>query len=195
MNNTPIILLIIFSAFTMNLVLQCALGIKGVAGSKNPARMSSLLKIGIIFISTFLMWVLLSKIISSIIYGIFIYVILFPLSFMLYNAFEFLLFNFMLKRDTEDDYSISFPGGITAAAVFITINIASNAKEALALSFGFSMGTFLVFIILGEIRRRASLETVPRFLRGKPLVLISMGLLSLVFSIASILLFRMIESG
>jgi len=36
------------------------------------------------------------------------------------------------------------------------------------------------------------LEAVPIFLRGKPLVLISMGMLSLVFSVGALLVFRMI---
>ena len=195
MNNIPLILLIIFSAFTMNLVLQCALGIKGVAHSKNTSRVSSLIKTGIIFASILLLWVFFSKIVASVIYGTFIYVLLFPISFVVYDGLEYLIFNQALKKDTENEYTISFSGGLTAASSFICINIANNFTEAFALAFGFACGTYLVFIILGEIRRRAALEAVPQFLRGKPLVLISMGMLSLVFSTVSILLFRMIGAG
>jgi len=63
------------------------------------------------------------------------------------------------------------------------------------MAFGFTAGIFLVYLIIIEIRRRAALEAVPFFLRGKPLVLIAMGLLSLVFSAASLLFFRMISAG
>ena len=195
MNNIPLILLVIFSGFTMNLVLQCALGIKGVAHSRDPGRLSSLIKTGIIFAAILLLWIFFSKIISPIIYGTFIFVLLFPVSFMVYNGLEYLIFAHVLKRDPEKEDAISFPGGITAAAAFLCMNIAGNFLETLALGFGFASGTYIVFILLGEIRRRAALEAVPRFLRGKPLVLISIGMLSLVFSTVSLLLFRMIEVG
>jgi electron transport complex protein RnfA len=192
MNDIPLVLLIIFSAFSMNLVLQCALGIRGAAEAVNYFRVSTFIKLGIIFSSVILLWVVFSKIISSVISGIFIYVLLFPVSLMAYEGFEFLIFRRALKKDPEKGNAISFPGGITAAAVFICLTIADSFLEAAALSFGFAAGILLVFLIIGEIRRRAALEAVPYYLRGKPLVLISMGMLSLIFSTASLLLFRMI---
>jgi electron transport complex protein RnfA len=176
----------------MNLLLQCALGIKGVCESKNPGRLTNLIRTGIIFIASILIWILFSRIISSIIHGIFIYVLLFPVTSLVYNGLEHVVFKILLKHENDNDFSISFPEGITAAAVFICMNIANSFLETLTLSFGFAFGAYLVFIILGEIRRRAVLEAVPQFLRGKPLVLISMGMLSLVFSVSSLLLFRMI---
>ena len=192
MKGIPLILLMIFSAFTMNLVLQCALGIRGIAESKNPGKVSNLIRPGIIFIAVVLLWLFFSKVISLMVSGIIIYVLLFPVSSIVYDGLEYLLFKYILKKEPDNENSISFPGGITAAAVFICMNIANNFIEALVLSFGFAAGTYLVFIIIGEIRRRAALEAVPQFLRGKPLVLISMGMLSLIFSSVSLLLFRMI---
>ena len=192
MNDIPFIFLVILSAFSMNLVLQCALGVKGAAERENPGGLATLIKLGIIFIAVVLLWVFFSKIISSIISGIFIYVLLFPLGYMAYNGLEYLIFNFLLKRNSADSGSVSFPGGITAAAVFICLIVADSLIEVAALSFGFCAGIFLVYLITGEIRRRAALETVPTFLRGKPLVLVLMGMLSFVFSTASLLLFRMI---
>jgi electron transport complex protein RnfA len=192
MNQIPLIVLMIFSAFTMNLVLQCALGIKGASESVNPGRIVNLIRLGIIFISIVLLWVLFSRLIPLVISGIFVYVILFPVSFMVYDALEYLFFQYVLKQDTQDECYICFPGGITAAAVFICMNIAGSFLQTLVLAFGFVLGTYIVLIIIGEIRRRAVLEAVPEFLRGKPLVLISMGMLSLVFSSASLLLFNII---
>jgi electron transport complex protein RnfA len=175
----------------MNPVLQCALGINTDPG--NPGRKSTLVKLGTIFIAVILLWVIFF-VLSSIVSGIFIYVLLFPVSYMVYNGLEFLVFRYVLKEDSGDGCSVRFPGGITATALFICLNVANNFIEAAALSFGFASGILLVFLVLFEIRRRAELEEVPRFLRGKPLILISMGMLSLVFSTVSLLLFRMIGS-
>jgi electron transport complex protein RnfA len=189
MKEIPFVFLIFFSAFTMNPVLQCALGINGEP--ENPCRKSTLVKLGTIFVALILLWAIFF-VFSSIVSGIFIYVLLFPVSYMVYNGLEFLVFRYLLKMDSKDDCSVRFPGGITAAALFICLNVANNFVEAAALSFGFAAGILLVFLALFEIRRRAALEKVPRFLRGKPLILISMGMLSLVFSTVSLLLFRMI---
>jgi len=191
MNQMPLFF-IIFSAFTINLSLQCALGVKGISESKNPGSKTILIKLGIIFFSVILLWFLFFKIIPSIMQGVFIYVILFPVSFMVYDGLECLIFHYLLKKDAHSELSITFPGGITAAAVFICVNIADNFSKVLALSFGFVLGIYLVFIIIGEIRQRAALEKVPQSLRGKPIVLISMGMLSLIFSAVSLLFFRMI---
>jgi electron transport complex protein RnfA len=181
-----------FSAFSVNLTLQCALGVKGVCESRNPGHHSNVIRGGIIFVSTILLWVVFSKIIASVISGIYIYVLLFPVSYMVYDGFESLTFHKLFKLDSQKHNSITFPGGITAAAAFICLTVANNFLEALLISFGSAAGVFLVFMIVGEIRRRAVLEAVPKFLRGKPLVLVSMGLLSLIFSVSSILLFGMI---
>jgi electron transport complex protein RnfA len=192
MNQAPLVILIIISAFSMNLTLQCALGIKGAVESKKPGHFSNFIKLGIIFFSVVLLWAFFFKIVSSIFSGLFAYILLFPASYMVYEALEYLIFHQILKKRPVGECSISFPGGITAAAVFICLNIANNFTQAVLLSFGFASGICLVMIITGEIRRRAALEAVPVFLRGKPLVLISMGMLSLVFSVGALLIFRMI---
>ena len=199
MNNAPFIIWIIFSAFTMNLVLQCGLGItsdtgKSIKGNRQYTYewKSTLIKLGIIFFTVVLLWCIFTGIISSVSSGLFIYVLLFPVSFMVYEGLENLCFSFLYKNKTPSEYTINFPGGITAVALFICVIIADNFTEAVSLSFGFSFGTLLVFIIISEIRKRAELEDVPRFLRGKPLVLISMGLLSLIFTKASLIIFGMI---
>jgi electron transport complex protein RnfA len=118
-------------------------------------------------------------------------VLLFPVSSVVYEALEYFIFQYLYKKDPSGEYIVSFPGGITAVCVFICVNLARGFLEAAVLSFGFTAGIFLVYLIIREVRKRAALEAVPRFLRGKPLVLITMGMLSLVFSVVSILLFRM----
>jgi len=192
MNEAALIFFLIFSALTLNLTLQCALGIKGASESKNPVSTAIFAKLGIIFFACLLLWLLFFKIIPSIMTGVFIYVLLFPVSFIVYDAMEYFIFHYIMKKDPKGECSITFPGGITAAAVFICVNTADSFSKAIALSFGFAAGIFLVYVIIGEIRQRAALEKVPQFLRGKPLVLISMGMLSLIFSAVSLLFFRMI---
>jgi electron transport complex protein RnfA len=176
----------------MNLILQCGIGIKGVAESKNTIDASTFVKSVIIFFAVILLWLFFSKIVILISSGVFIYVLLFPVTSIVYNGLEFLIFRYLLEKDPKEEDIISFPCGITAIAAFICINIADDFLQAVVISFGFTVGIFLVNLIVREIRKRAALEAVPVFMRGKPLVLVSMGLLSLIFSTASLLLFRVI---
>jgi electron transport complex protein RnfA len=105
---------------------------------------------------------------------------------------EYLFFRYIIKKEKLNvNSSISFPAGITVVAVFICLNISKSFIETLLLSFGFSAGIFIVLLIVKEIRKRATLENIPYFLRGNPLVLITMGILSLVFSVASLIFLRM----
>ncbi|MDR2952808.1 MAG: hypothetical protein LBU82_06170 [Treponema sp.] len=188
----PLVLFMIFSGLSMNLMLQCGLGLSNAASAKKKSKQLVLIQAGIIFTAVILLWVIFAKIISSIVSGIYIFVLLFPASSLLYDSLESLTFRWLLKREMENEFPVSFSSGITAAAAFISLTAARGFIEAVALSFGFASGVLLAFLILGEIRLRASLEAVPRFLRGKPLTLISMGLLSLVFFRVSLLLFSMI---
>ena len=207
MDNMPILLFFIYSAFTVNLLLQCGLGIKGTVeakavlepqssqskiGEDSPLGLSALVKIGVIFLTVIILWLVFSKVVYSILPGIYIYVLLFPVSYIAYHANEHLVFYNILKKEINSESSVNFPGGITAVAVFLCVYLANNFLETIILSFGFSSGILAVKLIIREIRKRAALEAVPVFLRGKPLVLITMGMLSLVFTTASLLIFRMI---
>jgi len=199
MNNIPVLLLFIYSAFTINLLLQCGLGIKeaieaspGCDEWSQPLDLSTLIKSVIVFLSIILLWFFFSRVLYSILPGVYLYVLLFPVSFISYDAMEYVIFRYVVKKENQNERMINFYGGITAVAAFLCINIAKNFLETIVLSLGFTAGIFFVKLIIREIRRRAALEAVPLFLRGKPLVLITMGMLSLIFTTASLLLFRMI---
>jgi electron transport complex protein RnfA len=192
MNALPLVTFVVFSSLSANLMLQFGIGISNAASSKKMNKELVLIQTGIIFAAVILLWVVFAKVISSVISGIYIYVLLFPASSLVYDGLESLTFRCLLKSEKKGESPVSFSGGITAVAAFISLVAASSLIEAVALSLGFASGVLLAFLILGEIRQRASLEEVPRFLRGKPLTLISMGLLSLVFSKVSLLLFSMI---
>ncbi|MDR0323920.1 MAG: hypothetical protein LBI12_05700 [Treponema sp.] len=150
-----------------------------------------MIKLPVIFISIILVWIIISRFFVLMFSGIFIYIILFPLSFMFNEALDFLMLKYILKKDAADESLLSFSGGITAVAAFICVNISNNFLETVILSFGFTSGILLVILFIREIRRRAALEAVPKFIRGKPLVLVSLGLLALVFSVASLFILRM----
>ena len=192
MNNIPILLFFIYSCFTVNLLLQCGLGIKGAVESKVIFKFSVLINVITIFISIILLWLLFSRILFSILPGIYIYILVFPVSFIFYNAIEYLILRYLIKKEEKSE-GFNFPGGITAVSVILCMFLANNIMETIVLSFGFTSGLFLVKLIISEIRKRAALETVPVFLRGIPLVLITMGMLSLIFTTASLLLFGMID--
>jgi electron transport complex protein RnfA len=89
-------------------------------------------------------------------------------------------------------FSSSSCNGLALASLFLTLRLALTPAEALALTLGFSLGVLLSAMILREISRRSSLEAVPELLRGAPLALISMGLLSLVFSSLSAIFLRIL---
>ena len=96
----------------------------------------------------------------------------------------------MLKSSPEQEDSIYLNDGLLGAALFLIYNISGSFTEALAMIFGFSAGTLLTLLIVGEINRRSKMEAVPRFLSGSPLILVSMGLLSLVFGSIALIVYR-----
>jgi electron transport complex protein RnfA len=184
--------LAVFSSLSLNLILQCGLGMMRVAAIRKEAGQVPLLPIGIIFASALLLWTVFSYILSPLVPVFFEYVLLFPMSSLVYFGLEFLCYRVFLKNESRRTGAVSFCDGLTAASLFLTLHLASGFLEAAVLSFGFAFGILLTLLILGEIHRRSEMEAVPRFLRGGPLALISMGFLSLIFSSAALMFFRAI---
>jgi electron transport complex protein RnfA len=89
-------------------------------------------------------------------------------------------------------FSGSSCNGLALVSLFMALRLALTPAEALALTLGFSLGALLAAVILREINRRSSLEAAPELFRGAPLTLISMGLLSLIFSSVSAILLRVL---
>lgn len=86
-------------------------------------------------------------------------------------------------------------GAPAGAALFIILGLAGSFAQAAMLSFGFSAGAALAVLIAGEIRRRSAMEAVPDCLRGGPLVLAAMGLLSLVFISAATVFYAVLGAN
>ena len=80
-------LLAVFSGISMNLILQCGLGMRGIAITKSGGRDQGpafhgplLVKLGLMFATVLLLWLIFSFILSSISLGFFEYILLFPAS-------------------------------------------------------------------------------------------------------------------
>ena len=202
-------ILAVFSSLSVNLMLQLGIGLRELAmvekfsHTENAAyteisdKKGFWVELGILFITILFLWLVFSFLRSVLPMGLLEYMLLFPASTLLFSALERLAYHFTLiktiHREKMSVYNNAFTGGALAgAALFITLNIAGGLLEAFVLSLGFIIGITLAITIVGEIRRRSELEAVPRFLRGGPLALIAMGLLSLVFSSAALMFFEVL---
>jgi len=105
------------------------------------------------------------------------------------------------KGDASPKGDVSLNGGapvngaMVGAALFITLGLSGGFAQATMLSFCFSAGAALVVLIGGEIRRRSAMEAVPRCLKGGPLVLIAMGLLSLVLTSLALVFYAVLGAN
>jgi Na+-translocating ferredoxin:NAD+ oxidoreductase RnfA subunit len=194
---TWLVMLMVFSGLSMNLLLQFGLDLKGVAFDANIRKERLLAGSGVLFATVILLWLVFSFTRSVFLLGLVEYIVLFPASFLVFSGLEYLANRFIMKKNTGRDeplLSNNLTGGMLAsAALFITLNNADNALEALVLVLGFSCSTALVYVIISEIRRRSEMESVPHGLRGGPLALVAMGLLSLVFASGALMIFKVLE--
>jgi len=212
--------LAVFSSLSMNLILRFGIGLQRIAleedGGGAPFRDSGenakwvfLVWLGIYFISCLLLWVFFSILQSLLFLGFFEYILIFPVSSLLFTGFEYLTRRLLLKTGwrggTVSLFLMSGAGGASnnaalngamiGAALFIILGLAGGIADAATLSFGFCVGSALAVLIVGEICRRSAMEAVPRRLRGGPLALIAMGLLSLVCMSAAIVFYAVLGAN
>jgi electron transport complex protein RnfA len=177
--------LAVFSSLSMNLLLQCGLGMRrAVQEGGKPLPFAQM---GLLALAVLVLWVFFSYLPAL---GFFTYLLLFPLSVLVYAGLEGLFFRLFLKQPPPGPPACVSCDGLTAAALFLTLHLASGFVEATVLALGFALGLLLSLLILEEIRRRSRMEAVPPFLQGSPLALISLGLLSLIFSSAALMLYH-----
>jgi electron transport complex protein RnfA len=195
-------MLAVFSGLSMNLILQFGLALKRVAFDSyiGIGRERLLAGMGILFTAVVLLWLIFSFARSLLFLGFLEYMLLFPASSLTFSVLEYLTARFILKGDAgrKEAFFLNNAlsgGALIGAAIFITLNVAGGLLDAIVLALGFSCSTALVFVVVGEIRRRSEMEAVPRWLRGGPLALIAMGLLSLIFSSGALMLFGVLGNG
>ena len=179
--------LFFFSTLSLNLLLNCALGMGELAARERSPRIRIYCPWFILFVSTALLWLFFDRL--PFFSGSFDFVLIFPLSALSGLGLEKLLYRAVpwLGENPGAFVPGQAHGGLAAAALFLTRSFALSFSEALLLSAAFSGGSLAAFLIIKEIQKKSFLKIIPQGLRGKPVLLISMGLLSLIFSAAAVL--------
>jgi len=183
-----------FAALSLNLVLNFALGAREILRQKQISVLHFSYPWIIVFVSTVFLWIFFARILQFA-GGIFEFLLLLPFSAMAGFTLEKVFFYFALQYKDLGANPRLFAAGspyheLTAAAALLTLRFALSFADALLLSLTFSVGGFTAFLIIKEISKRSSIETIPYGLRGTPVFLVSMGILSLVFSAVSVLLLK-----
>jgi electron transport complex protein RnfA len=185
------IILAVFSIFSFNLVLKFGLGVKEIFEARNEKVSTNLARWVIMFITVFFSWLVFTFMLSPLGLGFFEYFLLFPLTAFLTLGLEKLFSLLTSGRFTNDNgfsaYS-SYTGPILTALI-LTLRFADTVVDALVMSFCFPLGAFFAKLLLKMIKFRCKTENVSSVFKGQPFLLVSMALLSLVFSsIAYVLL-------
>ena len=183
--------LAVFAGLSLNLILQFAIG-TGAAGKENDLPVFQIINI---FLTVMVLWILQTYVFVFLSWELITFFLLFPFSVLLCIAFENLEKKLFAKQKNVRVFSgITAYEGLIPASLILTVNTALNFFDAAVLSFFFALGCLIAVICIREIRRRSVLEEIPSSLRGMPLVLISMGLLSLIFGTAAWICYRVLFS-
>jgi len=197
--------LAIFSGLSLNLLLQFALGTACVVGDRTDKekRELPLFQFGVMFFSVLLLWIIFSGILPFRWRGFLEYFLCFPLSALVCAGLELLGERILLRLVPR--IQPKFEGvhkvfsaytaydGLVLVSLIITLGISGSFAGALVLSLFFALGNLTAMFVLNEIHRKSTMELVPRFLRGTPLILISMGLLSLISASAAGIFYKILE--
>ena len=198
--------LAVFSGLSLNLLLQFALGMSGIFrdsyskdASVSADREVPFFQLGLIFISVLFLWVFFSFIVPPFWNLFSMYFLFFPISALVCIGLERLakaLFLRVLPKyaDIKTVFSsLTAYDGLVPVALIITITLARNFGDAVVLALFFPLGNLAAMFVLNGIHRKSSLEWVPGYIRGTPLILVSMGLLSLISATVAVILFRILE--
>ena len=183
--------LAVFAGLSANLILQFALG----AGRLGKEMELPLFQIIGLFVSVLFLWIIYTYILNFLPWEFLGFFLLFPLSVLACLGFESLEKRIFPQKERIRLFSaLTAYEGLVPASLFLTVILAINFLDALILSFFFAVGCLLGVFIIKEISHRADLEKIPNSLRGVPLTLISMGLLSMIFSSAAWICYKVLES-
>ncbi|MDR2602407.1 MAG: hypothetical protein LBC53_08170 [Spirochaetaceae bacterium] len=200
--------LVFFSGFSLNLMLQMGVGLRDFYFEWEGWKRSYLLREICMFITVLIIWHFAVYALFPLSFGFFVYFLLFPLSFLLYSVFGSLVRAFFKRGPREDEavekdaVNVPYAGEnayflravsdsifIFTASVF-TIQFASNSLEAVFAAAGFFSGVPFAVLILKAVRNRTAKEKIPLSMRGLPIMLVSAGLLSLIFTAVTEILLK-----
>jgi electron transport complex protein RnfA len=187
--------LAVFSGLSLNLLIHLGMGIRDF--NREPYRLFRFVFFQwlSLFVSIMALWCLFAYVLTPLSLGFFEYFLFFPLAATLGSFWKFLFTRLFSREDSEERvFSMSSAhNGMVISALLITIRLAGSFSGALALALGFSLGFLAAVFILRAILDRFSGETVPSFLCGTPLLLVSLGLLALIFSSLSTIILRLLR--
>ena len=190
-----------------------------LSDSEKNGKQVFFIRPGLLFVSCLILWLFFSGLQSVLFLGFLEYILIFPVCSLFFVAIEHLARRLVFKTnrkgeiisrnlfisaylfidgsETDADQSSlnSMFSGMAGAALFNILGLAGGFARAAMLSFGFAAGAALAVMIVGEIRRRSAMEAVPDCLRGGPLVLAAMGLLSLVFISAATVFYAVLGAN
>ncbi|WP_304224882.1 hypothetical protein [Gracilinema caldarium] len=173
------ILLSIFAAFFMfNGIIQNGFGIMYAEDPKKAlAPLISL------FLSGVMGWLIYTYVFNPIGFGEYGIFFLFPVTVLCCVVVDRLSAVIQHTKDNVLDKSV-FSGyeGIAFYGAFQTLMFAQSLSQAFLFALGGALGFMFVLMILNGIQKRSEIEGVPMFFKGQPLLLISTGLLSMLFS-------------
>ncbi|MDR1128526.1 MAG: hypothetical protein LBL20_04365 [Treponema sp.] len=186
--------LAVFSGLSINLLIH-GVGIQDF--NREPYRLFRFVFFQCFsqFVSLVVLWCLFAYALTPLSMGFFEYFLLFPLTASAGKFWETLFARLFSQADSEGRL-FSMAGvrnGFVTVSLLVTLRLASSFSEALVLALGFSLGFLAAVFILRAILGRFSGETIPRTLRGTPLLLVAIGLLALVFSSLSVIFLRLLK--
>ena len=196
--------LAVFSGLSLNLLLQFALGATSIAGdphhkTDNRRELPSA-QFLILFLSILSLWLFFNFIMPGFLKGFFEFFLYFPLSALACMGFELLAERLRswtkpkTKGIKKTFSSLTAYEGLVPAALMIGAAAADSFTSIIVLALFFTIGNIAGLLILNEIRRKSTLEMIPKNLRGSPLIIISMGLLALIFASAAGIFFKILEA-
>jgi len=185
--------LAVFSGLSLNLLLQFAVGASGAAADIRSRRSVPFFQLLLMFIAILFLWLLFSAFLPPHWRGFSEYFLIFPFSALTCFVLERLLEKLITKSGNRMWKALTGYDALVPVSVLITLNMAGSFRHAFILALFFVLGNLAAILVLNEIRRKSSLERVPASLRGSPLVLISMGLLSLISAVAAGICFKILD--
>ncbi len=174
-----LISLALLSGVALNALLQFGLGIRDLTLVPSRQESGSWLQALAMFGTSFSIWCLITWIITPLALGFLELFFLFPAVYLANRSMERLSGTFR----PHPSYL-----GLNVMAALLALNLAVRLVDALIVTFFFALGHVLVTALLVRIYERSAHEAVPSFLRGMPLLLISLGLLSLLAAQAAAIL-------
>ncbi|MDR1389163.1 MAG: hypothetical protein LBJ31_04230 [Treponema sp.] len=183
--------LVFFASLTLNLILCFGLGTREMTFRERKPSLYNYYPWGILFLVTSVLGLLFAAVPAA---GCFSYLLIFPLTILSGLGAEKLLFRFVL-RGRENPQVFKIGQGYSAllpASLFLANLFVLSAFEILVFSFALSAGGLFAFLCIKEIQKRSFLESIPYSLRGSPVLLVSMGLLSLILGAGASLILRIL---